>query len=312
VPRRVQFLTADENTGGNATSELGLFMADAQSAAEPEPIPSLVIPRWQWWLWLAGPEALSLASVLLGDRFPWDAGPSVLLVWFREGLLGAQISLAGAVAAWAPLPLPLRVGVSWAWIIAALGAMCLFGNYSPEAFGLLLVAAGVQWLFTLAMFSAAWSFGIRLVDRGQQVLQREARQFSLMDLMLFTAEIAVALGLARMIWPQFVARGWDPLWLYDWLALAGGNLLLFNAVVTCFHVPRPVWKNVLLSAVFALLITGLEVFALWRMAAPGNRWPGYIEPLLLFNAAQLAWLLFALWRLERFGIFLRRVRHRSS
>lgn len=276
-------------------------MAD-NSAGETQPD-----ARWRWWLWLAGPELLFLLSLTLGDRFPWDPVRSELLVGAREGFLGAQISLAGAVAAWAPLPLPLRVGISWAWMAGGIGTLCLFGSYAPETFGLLLAAAIVQWVFTVLMFSGAWSFGIRLVDREQRIIESGATQFSLLDLMLFTAEVGLALGIARIIWPQFVARGWDPLWLIDWLALTGGNLLLFNAVVTCFHVPRPVWKNLLLTSLFATIITGLEVFALWKLAALGEGWSPFVAPLLLFNAGQLAWLVFGLWRLEKAGIRLRRM-----
>jgi hypothetical protein len=125
--------------------------------------------------------------------------------------------------------------------------------------------------------------------------------------MLFTAEVAIALAIGRATWPQFMARGWDPLRLFDWLVMAGGNILLFNTVVTCFHVPRRWWKNLLLAAIFALLIAGLELFALWKLGSPGDPWRPIVAPLLALNAVQLGWLAFAVWRMDRAKLYLRRV-----
>ena len=235
--------------------------------------------------------------------------------WFisAQGISSALVILAAAWIVYGPGRLMTRLATAACWV----GVMLVLWHallrtprwpwikYEEHA-----ITLGT-WLGAIGLFAAAWRFGIRILDAKGRTPASDprSRQFSLAALLALLTGVAIVLGFLRLIVPSKELEWWRPspdevLRLVSQIA---SSLLVASTIVTCFHVRRPAWLNLVLCGSFTLAIAVLHLLTygqLWRM---------YLfppEPRLLVMGVhylQLApWLLAALALLHCYGLRLER------
>lgn len=166
------------------------------------------------------------------------------------------------------------------------------------------------WLVAIGLVAAAWRFGIRVVGPNGQILGADprSRQMSLLGLLSLMTGVAIALAAVRLVLPRDFAD-WYPTDddVFALLIQIGGTMLVASTVITCFHVPRQTWQNLVLAGGFIVVIAVLHLAAFGQTYRMTLLPP---EPRLqvkgIYYAALAGWLLAAAGVLHVCGLKLRR------
>lgn len=229
-----------------------------------------------------------------------------------QGTSAALAILSAAWIIWGTGRLTTRLAVSAAWMtLVILLWQVLFRvprlpwlRYEQQ-----FLAASI-WLLAIGLVAAAWRFGIRVVDPAGQVLATDprSRQMSLLGLLSLMTGVAIMLAGVRLILPRefstWSLNGDD---IFALLAQVSGTLLVASTVITCFHVPRPVWLNLALASGFILVIAVLHLVA-YGQSYRFNLLPPdpQLQVKAVYYAVLAAWLLAAVGVMHRCGLRLRR------
>lgn len=269
---------------------------------------------------LALAATLTLTALVLVHfwRLNGDWSIEYRRIWLHAafGTHGAIAILAAAWVLFGPGRLSTRFAAMFAWMLLLL--LLPWRPYFRSRFHLLsadpLMVAVVSlgtWLGTIVLMAAARRFGIRLVDASGQPVADDRRnwQFSILGMLAVTTDVALGTAIFRVMYERRAAS-WE--FTYDdgfWMLVRILNcVLVASTVVTCFHVERPWWRNVLLAAAFVAAITTLHVGAI-------NQYARYFPLMSTEDAAALwgthytvvlIWLLAAVGLLHASGYHLRR------
>jgi hypothetical protein len=214
----------------------------------------------------------SVLVLMLGvQALRWNRGwPIELRQLWLYGAQGTHAALVTLAAIWVALGrgrLSTRVAVSLAWMLVLLAPWCLGARPRLiffQCLNALVVGFGV-WTGALVLLAAARRFGIRLVDSSGRCAATDPRdwQFSIFGMFVLTTEAGVAISLWRLLgWNQqdFQAVTYDD---FFWMLVRIVNcLLVLSTIITCFHVPRVWWHNLLISMGFLAAIVLLHAAAL--------------------------------------------------
>ncbi|HUE74105.1 MAG TPA: hypothetical protein VMP01_24705, partial [Pirellulaceae bacterium] len=243
---------------------------------------------------------------------PWRAS----LVWqgwvnTAQGTSAALAILSGAWIIWGTGRLTTRLAVSAAWmtLVLLLWQVMFRLPRVPWLRYEQFLAASI-WLAAIGLVAAAWRFGIRVVDPAGQVLATDprSRQMSLLGLLSLMTGVAVMLAGVRLILPRefstWSITGDD---IFGLLAQVSGTLLVASTVITCFHVPRPVWLNLALASGFILMIAVLHLIAYGQSYRLNLLPPDtHLQVKVVYYAVLAAWLLAAVGIMHLCGLRLRR------
>lgn len=264
---------------------------------------------------LAGTAALTAILFYL-SRGTLPRGFFIRACWLMtaQGTSAALAILAAAWIVWGTGRLTTRVAVSACWLTVIVllwqwlfpGTSRWLGTRNEQQ----LLAVGT-WLGAIGLCAAARRFGIRVVDRANHALASDprSRQMSLLGLLALMSGVAVILGVLRRVLPQggidWVPNGDD---IFRLIAQIAGSLLVASTVITCFHVPRRLWLNLLLVCAF------VPVIAVLHLVAYGQTYRLYLYPpdfriqVRAFHYVALSlWLLSAVGLLRMSGLRLRQL-----
>jgi hypothetical protein len=258
-----------------------------------------------------------LAAILIGLRSIANPGSfRVRASWLMtaQGTSAALAILAAAWIVWGTGRLTTRMAVSACWLMVVVLIWQLlptmsrwFGTRTEQQ----LLAFGT-WLGAIGLCAAARRFGIRIIDRADHPLASDprSRQMSLLGLLALMSGVAVILGLLRRLMPQG-GIDWSPSGddVFRLIAQISASLLVASTIITCFHVPRSLWLNLLLVSIF------VPVIAVLHLVAYGQTYRMYLYPpdfrIQVRTAHYLAltlWLLAAVGLLRACGLRLRQLR----
>ena len=249
---------------------------------------------------------------------PSWTGVSVVhhLAWrmAAQGTSSALAFLAAAWVVWGSGRLTTRAALS-SLTVVVLALLWLFISsrgwrwLGPRAEYQLLTLG--TWLGGLVLCAAAWKFGIRIVDRSGRSLAGDprSRQMSLLGLLALMSGAAVTLAVLRRLIPSG-GLNWHPTGddLFRLVAQMIASLLVASTLITCFHVPRPLWLNLLLVCAFVPAIAALHLVAYGQTYGMSLFPPDLRIQLRIFHYLALTgWLLAALGLLSGCGLRLRRM-----
>jgi hypothetical protein len=244
---------------------------------------------------------------------PWRSS-TIWQCWLTAAQ-GTSAALAIAAAAWiiwgtGRLTTRLAVSAAWMTLVILLWQVLFRVPYWPWLkYEQHFLSASI-WLVAIGLLAAAWRFGIRLVDPADHILGSDprSRQMSLLGLLSLMTGVAIVLAGLRLIVPREFSRwsitGDD---VFAMLSQVSGTLLVASTIITCFHVPRPAWLNLLLAVGFILAIAALHLLAYGQsyrliLLPPEPR----IQVKALYYGVLAAWLLAAVGVLKLCGLRLRR------
>ena len=300
-----------------------LLAASAHSKAAPmsQPQSAASLARAATLALLA---TIVLAAMVLAHawRVTSDWTPESRRLWLHAAYAthAAIAILSAAWVAFGPGRLSTRFSVMLAWmlLLLLLPWQVRFGRRqaSLDFAGVAIVSLGM-WLGALTLMAAARHFGIRLTSIDGRPVAEDRRnwQFSILGLLAVMTEVALAIAIFRSV-TRMRGIDWelsedDAFWL---LARILNSLLVASTVITCFHVPRPWWRNVLLAGAFVGAITSLHVAAIVQYSRffPMLPVPFAFTVWGLYYGIVLAWLVAAVGLLEWSGYSLRRCNRLES
>ncbi len=176
------------------------------------------------------------------------------------GTMFGQTTMAAAWTALGPAPLILRLPLSLLWVVlllAALGLGSVVRSTPQQVVVLMAVSLATQWIVSqVPLWALALGFGLRLQHRDAAEGVHSQKQFGIGQLMIFTAIIAVLLGLGRVL----VASGWfslgqDQELLPVFLFLAGTVVVVTLPLVFAAFLSRYSLLAVMGTLVFIGLVT---------------------------------------------------------
>lgn len=164
----------------------------------------------------------------------------------------------------------------------------------------------------LGQVGMARAYGIEMVEGTNPSKGSNKWQISLLDMMALTMMVSLVLALVRWLASDLLLL--FPKGEVDWDSirklgiLMFGNLFMLNAMITCFHVRRPWWLNLMLVYFIAILVTAIQSFSLWWFE-PVRSWHDAVTLsvfCLMTNFGHLTFVLFAWWVLRGLGYQLER------
>lgn len=221
-----------------------------------------------------GPVVISSVGV------PWL--PNFIVVGLAYGTLIQHPVLAAAWCAFGPAPVLWRLFLSLLWTcIVSFGIVLplLLDEHIRGSDVLIIVPVSIaNWfLVQVPIWGVALLFGLRLRHQGTPVamsqIQREG-QFGIRQLMIYTAFVAVLLGLGRLVFPQLLLDDRkNGVWI---LGLVFATQILTSLpLIFATLLPRLAIPSVLLSLLLLAAGTGVEIWIAGQMPnwnAPEDAW----------------------------------------
>lgn len=258
-----------------------------------------------------------IAFACMLDEPSWTGASLVQRLAWRMAAQGTSSALAFLAAAWvvwgsgrlttrAALSSLTAVVLALLWFLISSRGFRWLGPRTEYQ----LLTLGT-WLGGLMLCAAAWKFGIRIVDRSGRSLAGDprSRQMSLFGLLALMSGAAVTLAVLRRVIPSGDLI-WNPTAddVFRLVAQIIASLLVASTLITCFHVPRPLWLNLLLVCAFVPAIAALHLVAYGQtygmmLFPPDLR----IQVRIYHYLALTGWLLAALGLLSVCGLRLRRL-----
>jgi hypothetical protein len=212
---------------------------------------SLIVVGWLF-------TVVTVAATLRNSDPPFLIGVVI-------GTVFQQSLLASAWAALGPGPWLWRVplSLSWACLMGASLALPLYvaNDSEPWAIMYVLTMAGFWLVGVLPVWLVAALFRLRLRHQGlaEPIDETKEHQFGIAQLMIFTAFVAVVLGIGRLL----AASGWLP--GIDWqlvrilALLLGAQILIELPLLFGALLKRVPLLACLLGIVFGIGVTAVEI-----------------------------------------------------
>jgi hypothetical protein len=236
---------------------------------------------------------------------PDPNGPVGVPGLFRVGLLlGTAFGQAALAAAWCPfgpLGLAQRIPLALAWLAVLPLALAINiagdGQQSSDAFNVFLFG-GVLLVHFLVIQAFFWLllgfYGFQLTTADSQIsLETGDRQFGILQVLIFTAIVAVLLATARIAARHLTWVGERADWLEG--VLPYGVIIICSSLLAIPLIAAALssrWPALAMCGAigWAMIVTALE-FPLFWAAAPGFAGRDDYGVLVCMNIVQAVWIL---------------------